>query len=92
MIEFNSACDSVVHEQKLERIAQTMQLAGPDEIAPAIKAISQRLDLPTGLGALGVKRELFPKIIKGALADHTHKTNPRLASEEDYRWMLEQSF
>ena len=36
-----------------------------------------------GLGVLGVTEALFPRIIEGALADHTHKTNPRPASAED---------
>lgn len=91
VIAFNANCDSVRQEQKLERIAQTMQLDGPDDIGPAIEAMSRRLDLPMGLAELGVTREMFPRIIKGALADHSHKTNPRIASEEDYEWMLEQS-
>ncbi len=33
----------------------------------------------------------FDKIITGALADHCHKMNPRIASPDDYRSMLEQA-
>ncbi len=33
----------------------------------------------------------FEKIIDGAMADHCHKTNPRIASREDYLEMLEAS-
>ncbi|GAB2781486.1 iron-containing alcohol dehydrogenase [Halomonas shantousis] len=91
IIEFNAASDSVRQERKLERIAQAMQLSGPDEIGSAIKAMNGRLGLPAGLTELGVTEELFPRIIKGALADHSHKTNPRVASSEDYEWMLRQS-
>jgi alcohol dehydrogenase class IV len=42
-------------------------------------------------GELGVSESMFPQIIKGALADHSHKTNPREASEQDYLHMLQQS-
>ena len=91
IIEFNATCDSMQRERKLERIAQAMQLDGADEIGPAIKAMSRRLALPAGLGELGVSSEMFPKIIEGALADHSHKTNPRVASADDYDWMLRQS-
>ena len=40
---------------------------------------------------MGVTRDLFDRIIDGALADHCHKTNPRIASRDDYREILEAS-
>jgi 4-hydroxybutyrate dehydrogenase len=36
-------------------------------------------------------RAQFEQVIKGALADHCHKTNPRLASSKDYEELLEAS-
>ena len=53
--------------------------------------MTARLGLPTGLRELGVTEALFDKIIHHALLDHCHKTNPRIASPEDYRQMLEAS-
>ena len=62
-----------------------------EAIAQAITAMNQRLGLPSGLAAMGVKRADFERIIDGAMADHCHKTNPRLATRADYAAMLESS-
>ena len=91
VIEFNKSAESMEKNKKLVRIAQAMGLNAPADVAPAIKAMNQKIGLPTGLGALGVTAEMFPKIIQGAMADHCHQTNPRIATEEEYASILEQS-
>lgn len=93
VIEFNAVSPSVQQEQKLERMAQAMGLenTGAEAIGAAIRDLSTRLGLPAGLAEMGVSPDLFPRIVHGALADHSHKTNPREASDADYVWMLERS-
>lgn len=91
IIEFNAPAETVVKDQKLARIAHAMGLRDAADIGPAIKDMSRRLGLPGGLAELGVSTDMYPKIIQGALADHSHKTNPRVASEQDYECMLQQS-
>jgi 4-hydroxybutyrate dehydrogenase len=91
VIAFNADAESVRRERRLERMAQAMGLAAPEDIGPAIRALNARLGLPRGLTELGVRRDQFERIIDGALADHCHRTNPRAASREDYRAMLEAS-
>ena len=87
---FNPPADGIALDG-LERMASAMGLASASDIPDAIRDMNARLGLPTGLAAMGVEASAFEKIIKGALADHCHKTNPRLASAADYEVMLEQS-
>ena len=91
VVRFNAEAESVQKEHRLDRMARAMGLASGSEIADAIKAMNARLGLATGLAALGVQRAQFGQIIEGAMADHCHKTNPRLASVEDYEAMLKAS-
>ena len=60
-------------------------------VAQAVFDMTARLGLPTGLRAMAVTDELFDEIIDHALLDHCHATNPRLASRDDYRRMLQES-
>ena len=91
VLAFNAQADSVARENRLQRMAQAMGLAQASDIGAAVRDMNARLGLPSGLAAMGVVPQQFEHIIAGALADHCHKTNPRLASADDYRSMLELS-
>ena len=92
VVLFNAPADSMQKDQRLQRIAQAIGLAGGDAqghaVADAIRALNARLGLPSGLAAMGVTADLFERVIDGALADHCHKTGPRIATRDDYRAML----
>ncbi|UZG42725.1 iron-containing alcohol dehydrogenase [Caldimonas thermodepolymerans] len=91
VVRFNAEAEPVRRERRLERMAHAMGLASASDIPEAIRDMNARLGLPRGLAEMGVERAWFDKVIAGALADHCHATNPRLASAEDYREMLEAS-
>ncbi len=91
VIAFNADAPSMQKDQRLQRMAHAMGLASAHDIGAAIKDMNARLGLPSGLAEMGVGASQFDQIITGALADHCHKTGPRLATAEDYRSMLEQS-
>jgi len=91
VIRFNRGAESVVREDKIARLAQAMGLPDGMSVEEALVTKSRALQLPTGLAELGVTEDLFERIVKGALADHSHRTNPREASADDYVEMLRQS-
>ncbi|VGO09256.1 Alcohol dehydrogenase [plant metagenome] len=90
-LRFNAAAPTMIAEDKLARMAQAMGLREGDDVAQAVQDLTARLGLPTRLSEIGVTEDLFDRIIKGALADHSHKTNPIDASADDYRRLLSQS-
>jgi hypothetical protein len=91
VVRFNAQAESVQKDRRLERMANAMGLRSAADIPDAIRDMNARLGLPSGLAAMGVVRGQFEEVIKGALADHCHKTNPRLASSRDYEQLLEAS-
>ena len=96
VIRFNAGAASIQAERRMSRMAYAMGLgeiadnaAAAEAVATAVTEMNARLNLPSGLAALGVTRADYAAIIKGAMADHCHAMNPRLATEADYTAMLD---
>lgn len=95
VVAFNASAESIQRENRLQRMAQAIGIGFCDargtELADALRDLNARLGLPSGLAAMGVTPDLFERVIDGAMADHCHKTNPRIATRDDYREMLQAS-
>jgi alcohol dehydrogenase class IV len=73
---------------KVERLSAAMGLPAGADLATEIEALNHRLKIPKGLRTLGVPSEKLPWVIDRALEDHSHATNPRPATHEDYARLL----
>jgi alcohol dehydrogenase class IV len=91
VIAFNTSAASMQKEKRLQRMAHAMGLSDAADIGQAIRDMNARLGLPSGLTEMGVTEAEFDAVIRGAMADHCHKTGPRLATPGDYRDMLNAS-
>ncbi len=91
VVRFNASAESVQKEDRLSRMAQAMSLPSGTDVIPALQDMVHRLGLPKGLGDMGVTTDLYEKIIDGAVADHCHKMNPRIATREEYAQLLGES-
>ena len=92
VLRFNASAPSVIKENKIARLKQAMRLGDSDDIADAVTSMCARLGLPPGLEQVGVTKDMFDLVIQGAMVDHCHKTNPREATPEEYRQLLNESF
>ncbi|MFZ2987125.1 iron-containing alcohol dehydrogenase [Ideonella sp.] len=96
VIRFNAQAPSMRAERRIERMSQAIGLASSSasaladgsDLAESVRSLSARLGLPSGLADMGVSTDQFEAIIDGAMRDHCHATNPRIASREDYRQLL----
>ena len=91
VVRFNAEAETVQREDRLNRMAHAMGLSSGSDIPDAIRDMNARLGLPSGLSAMGVEAAQFSAVIDGALKDHCHATNPRIASAQDYEQLLSSS-
>jgi hypothetical protein len=74
--------------QRVRKVAEVFGASDGASLAAAILALNRRIGLPDGLAAMGIGRDTFGAIADLALLDHTHATNPRPATREDYLALL----
>ena len=57
----------------------------------AVQTLTERIDIPKSLSAVGVRESQIPALVKQALDDPNHATNPRPCSAEDFDKLYRQA-
>lgn len=68
--------------ERIERIRRIVDMTATS-LSNAIRAFRERVGLPNGLAAEGVKKEDIPKLADKAMEDACHRLNPRPVTRED---------
>lgn len=69
---------------KYDRLRDAMRLAAGADVAEAVEALNRRIGMPANLREMGVVDEVLPRMIEGAVADHSNPSNPRPADAPAY--------
>lgn len=56
-----------------------------DAAIAAVQELTERIDIPKTLSAVGVTRDQIPEMVSQAVDDPNHLTNPRPCTAEDFR-------
>lgn len=75
--------------EKYATLKNAFGLPARADLPDAVAALSARLGLPANLKAMGVPRSVFPRMVEGAMADHSTPSNPRPPTAADYAKLFE---
>lgn len=84
VLRFNEPVVSV----KIRALERRLGIAEQVGLATAIDDLNHELGIPAGLRALGLSDSMVPSVVEKALADHSHATNPRIATRNEYIQLL----
>jgi alcohol dehydrogenase class IV len=70
--------------EKYDRLRAALGLEAGADLAAEVAALNARIGLPPSLRSMGVPRDVLPRMVAGAVADHSTPTNPRPLSEADF--------
>ncbi|MBS11609.1 MAG: alcohol dehydrogenase [Gemmatimonadetes bacterium] len=95
ILEYNKP----VAAERLGAIAQAMgcDVGGrseedrADAAIEAVKSLTERIDIPKSLSAVGVTEDQIPEMVQQAVADPNHVTNPRPCTAEDFTNLYHQA-
>jgi len=79
-------------KEKLQTLELCMGIHSEARLEDYISNLNQRLGLPISLSTMGVTRDMLPKMIEGAVNDHSTATNPRPLNKEDFVYLFDQVF
>jgi alcohol dehydrogenase class IV len=77
--------------EKIFALEVSLNVPQSSDLASFIDVLNAELGLPRTLRAMGVTDDMIPRMVDGALKDHSTATNPRPVTREDFEVLFAQS-
>ena len=77
--------------QKIVALERALDVPSGQDLATFIEALNAAIGLPPSLRAMGVTDEMIPRMVEGAMADHSTATNPRPLAKADFETLFAQA-
>lgn len=81
-----------IGRKKMARLRRALSLAENADVPAHFAALNRVLEIPKGLGAMGVTPDDFDIVARQAMLDHCHATNPRALEVPEYVAILKEAF
>jgi alcohol dehydrogenase class IV len=75
-------------EEKMRTLEQSLGVPPGTDLAAFIERLNAKIGLPPSLRAMGVRDDVLPAMVDGALADHSTATNPRPVARGDFEQLF----
>ena len=85
MLDHALAFNSKAVPEKFERLAQAVGLSNGTDFLPWVKVLKAELKIPATLKEAGVGADKLDALVKVAMADGCHPSNPVAVNEADFR-------
>jgi 4-hydroxybutyrate dehydrogenase len=78
-------------QEKIAALEKALDLPPGQDLAAFVEALNADLGLPGSLREMGVTDEMIPRMVAGAMKDHSTATNPRPVGEADFHALFREA-
>jgi 4-hydroxybutyrate dehydrogenase len=76
-------------EAKMQALERALEVPAGGDLAAYIEKLNADIGLPPSLRAMGVTEAMIPRMVDGAVKDHSTATNPRPLARADFETLFE---
>lgn len=77
--------------EKIGVLEKALGVAAGSDLAEFVEKLNASIGLPPSLRAMGVTDEMIPRMVEGAMKDHSTATNPRPLQRHDFEKLFQEA-